>query len=370
MSGVPPAARARLAQWLADCAADPTRLPDGVRGVQSRLVRIVGCGELPGLGTAYLKLMAFPRGKDRLRYAFRALPAEHEAGLLRRLAAADATLAVPEPLAVLARRRRGLPWVSVLVTRALPLAVDGPPASLAEAAELASRLARLGLFHPDLQAKNLPRLADGRLGLLDLQSARWGGRALGARERLRMAEKLAAEHPGEALEPLADAGLVTHGELAQLARAAEAQRAADLERRIRRCWTTSTEFIARRSLAGAEYRRRASAGDAAERLVLSGGRELRALWLGDRACEILDGSAPSFVRLCADPWWLGGRHRLYISEPGDVSVVDRRRSDLLDGCRRWRRLRATSQSFGAHAPHGTTGATGANRAAGTTVGSS
>ena len=75
--------QAQLAEWWAAIQADPSQLPDGVEIVQSRLVRIVGRGELPSGTTAFLKFMGFPRRKDKFRYLFRSLPARHEAAMLQ-----------------------------------------------------------------------------------------------------------------------------------------------------------------------------------------------------------------------------------------------------------------------------------------------
>lgn len=358
MSGLSPSARQVLDAWIAACSNDPSRLPGGVRIVQARLVRIVGCGELPGEGSAYLKLMSFPRGKDRVRYAIRALPAAHEASVLAFARRAVPDVPVPEVLAATGSRRYGLPRMSLLVTRALPLLDDGARATLAEGAEIAVRIARTGLFHPDLHLRNLPRLADGRLALIDLQSARIRGEALGPRDRFAMARKLAAEAVDGDLAPLAAAGLVPAGEIEAVRAAAHRLRVAELDRRIRRCWSTSTEFERRRGPFGAVYRRR-KAGEL--RLAGEGGRELRRLWLGDRACEILDGAVPVFAMLTASPRWLGGRHRLYIPATSDVNVADRRQTELLDGHRRWRRLRVSPGSCAIADP---------TRAAGSTVGAS
>ena len=45
----------------------PDRLPDGGEPVQSRLVRHVARGRLPDGGEAFVKVMGFPRWKDRIR---------------------------------------------------------------------------------------------------------------------------------------------------------------------------------------------------------------------------------------------------------------------------------------------------------------
>ena len=196
-----------ISGWWQAFLARPDAMPDGLEIVQSRLIRAVGRGRLPDSGTVYAKLMGFPRFRDRLRYVHRALPATHEARLLRRLAAAG--LACPEVLAVAgARRALRVPRASLLVTRALPGEVGVLP--FAEAATFAARLAAVGLFHPDLNQGNFARLESGEAAVLDLQSARWpSDRSLSEAARMVMATKLLHEFgAGARPEVLVSAGLV------------------------------------------------------------------------------------------------------------------------------------------------------------------
>ena len=115
----------QLDDWAAASAASPGVLPAGVEPVQTRLVRAVGRAVLEGVGEAYLKSMGFPRPKDRLRYAFRKLPAVHEADLLRRVAAAG--LKYPEVVDVRGVRRRGLPWSSLKGSEAFSSQISNSP---------------------------------------------------------------------------------------------------------------------------------------------------------------------------------------------------------------------------------------------------
>ena len=71
-----------LEDWWAQCWATPGQLPADLAQVQQKIVRAVGHGELPHAGSVYAKAMWFVRGKDKLRYAFRALPGVHEARML------------------------------------------------------------------------------------------------------------------------------------------------------------------------------------------------------------------------------------------------------------------------------------------------
>ena len=335
MSRPSPSDQTELARWLEACAARPGELPAGVERVQSRLIRCVGRGELPDSGPAYVKVMAFPRLRDRIRYLFRPMPALHEARMLSHLRVRASDVACPAVLATRGLRRFGSPRLSVLVTAGLPVDADAAPATLAEAAGVAARLAAVGLFHPDLQPLNLPRLTDGRLAVLDLQSARRRRAPLRRSLRLAMAAKLAV---GEAdLAALAAGGLVAPADLPIVRARAARIRRAELESRVRRCLTNSSEFAVERRLFSVTFRRRALEPATA---ITTGGVAALTLWIGDRACEVLDGSPPLFAKLVRDPWWLGGRHRLYIPGSTDQETVDRRRLVLLEGHRRWLELRA------------------------------
>src|SRR5688572_22632624 len=97
-----PADLNQLRLWFKECSAAWGRLPKGVEEVHVRLLRSVGRAVLPDGGPVFLKFMHFPRKKDRLRYAFRSLPAMHEARMLQRLDAAG--IPCPEPLWVASQR--------------------------------------------------------------------------------------------------------------------------------------------------------------------------------------------------------------------------------------------------------------------------
>ena len=94
-----PADRRQIEAWWEEIVADPSVLPDGVALVQSRLVRAVGRATLPSGVEVYLKIMGFPRGKDRLRYLLRPLPAMHE-GMIFRYPATTETCFTRLPIAV------------------------------------------------------------------------------------------------------------------------------------------------------------------------------------------------------------------------------------------------------------------------------
>ena len=85
-----------LQSWWKHALAHRELSPE-IQPVLTRLVRAVGRGELPDRGAVFVKLMTFPRLRDRLRYALRALPAAHEAKMLRKAHAAGLT--VPRVLA-------------------------------------------------------------------------------------------------------------------------------------------------------------------------------------------------------------------------------------------------------------------------------
>jgi hypothetical protein len=340
---LPPAASAIVDRWLADLAIRPGALPTDLSPVQTRLVRAVGRGELPGVGCCFVKVMGFPRWRDRLRYVFRALPALHEARMLARLRAAG--VPCPEVVTAAGRRRFGLPRVSLLVTRALPTASTAPPT--AARAALAARLAELGLFHPDLNTSNFVALRDGRIAVLDLQSARWVGRSLGPSLRRRMAAKLLAD--GGEPTALAEAGLVRVDELEAVRLDAARVRRRETVRRIRRCLGTSTEFVCERRWNGRLFRRREPLGRGT---WLSGGPELIQWWIGQRALEVLDGTPPTLSALFAKSWWLPGEHCVYIPETCASADVARLAPELMEGFGRFRRLsRGDPSGFGrAHPP--------------------
>ncbi len=337
MSGVIPcssAARDALEGWRRACAEDPQQLPAGVEPVQSRLVRSVGRADLAGEGAVYLKLMGFPRAKDRLRYSIRALPAVHEAGLLRRLAGAGVDC--PEVIACWGGRRFGLPHMSLLVPRALPVDVGVVP-GFAEMAEVAARLAKLGLFHHDLNRGNFVPLTGGGLAVIDLQSARWPGSDLGRERRLRMAAKLAAEAgPGADLLALATAGLCRDVDLTRVAQRAAAVERAELIRRIRRCLQSSSEFVVERRWNGRLCRRRASS--AVPDQLLDRGRQCSAMWLGDRTLEVLDRRDAQLSALFKKCWWFPGQDSVYTPGLNGQVFPDEASTELLEGFRRYRRI--------------------------------
>ncbi|HEX6811307.1 MAG TPA: lipopolysaccharide kinase InaA family protein [Planctomycetota bacterium] len=307
--------RETIDRWWQTFAATG-RLPAELELVQGRLVRAVHRASLPS-GPVYVKVMTFPRGKDRLRYLLRALPAVHEARLLRATAAAG--IACPEVVGVRTERRGLLPARSMLVLRALAVR-PGPErdlrAQLADEAALAMRLLAAGILHRDLHSGNFVRLLDGSLAVLDLQSATLrSGPCLSRRCRLATAARLVRERPG--LEPeVAAAALVQSGLVRDAAESETVRLRAARERgrfwrsRIRRCLQESTEFTLRTGLRGRLYRTRGELGDG--RWWHGGGRELRRAWLGQRALHLRDGRAPLFPAFFQNWWWLGGGAALYV----------------------------------------------------------
>ena len=210
--------RAQLQRWWEESVACGG-LPDDVEPVQARLIRVVGRARLPDAGEVYLKVMGFPRPKDRLRYLFRALPAQHEARMLAVLT--ESGIPCPAVLDARGRRTFGIPRLSFLVLRGLDRVDRQPDGS--EIARLAGELAKAGVFHPDLHRGNQLPLVDGRLAVLDLHSARLARPGLSRRQRLIVAARLIGE-PGPLAEdcvPLVQAGLLQPEELVlarQLAR--------------------------------------------------------------------------------------------------------------------------------------------------------
>lgn len=285
--------------------------------VQGRLVRAVYRGQLPS-GPVHVKVMTFPRAKDRLRYAVRALPAQHEARLLA--AVAQAGVPCPEVLRVRTLRRCGLPFRSMLVLRTLALASDGAGAGdpwqrLAEEATLGLRLLRAGIVHRDLHSGNFVRLVDGRLAVLDLQSAslRAPGEP-GRRLRLALAARLLRDRSefdlARAVRVLGEAGLLRdESDQAELQDRLVADRAHYQRTRLRRCLTESTEFSVCWRWNGREFRRREATSPG--RWVAGGGSFADA-WLGQRALHLATGRTPLFVAMFRKWWWLGGGVSLYV----------------------------------------------------------
>ena len=310
------------------------RLPAELPLVQGRLVRAVHRGELPS-GAAFVKVMTFPRPKDRLRYLVRALPAAHEASLLRRVAAAS--IPCPEVLACRTARQVGLPWRSMLVLRALPVVAEAGGDRLAAAAALATRLLAAGIVHRDLHHDNFVRLADGSLAVLDLQSASWSPRPKDSkRHRLLVAARL-----------LRDRGATTTGDLAALrhcgllrdeaeaaavlAHAAAARRHYELAR-IRRCLQDSTEFTRSFGWRGVTYQRR---GPLVDGHWLQGGRRLRRAWLGQRVQQLQGDAAWDFLAYFESWWWRGGGGALYVSDRCRGELIQQA---LESACSAWDRF--------------------------------
>jgi hypothetical protein len=316
----PPTDDAVVDRWWRAFVAEGV-LPPELAPVQTRLIRGVHRGALPS-GPVHVKSMAFPRAKDRLRYAFRALPAAHEAAMLQRLAAAG--LAVPEVVAVRTLRRALLPSRSLLVLRTLPAAAaEATPKAerLCEQAALAVRMLAAGVAHGDLHDGNFVRLADGRLAVLDLQSASLVGprRAAARRTRVHLAAKLLQDRPA------ADAGAVVAGGLlrddgerrAAVALAA-AQAAAFARGRVDRCTAEATGFTRAWRWWGCEHRRRGEPADA--RWVAVGPPALAA-WRGQRVRELAGARDLPFVG-CRRRWpWLAGAQLLVRREVADADVT-------------------------------------------------
>eukprot|EP00904_Undaria_pinnatifida_P001948 jgi/Undpi1/11754/HiC_scaffold_37.g14049.m1 len=309
------------------------RLPADLEPVQVRLIRGVGKGVLPDAGEVFVKVMAFPRSRDRWRYAFRALPGPHEAHLLEKVRAGG--VPAPEPLAWVGRRRFGIPSASLLVTRALPV-VDRELEP--EAVGLLVRdLFECGLYHPDLNLGNFASLADGGLATLDLQSARWRT-SLPLRERIRMVARVLYEFCSErADEALAALELLPEDAMAEARiQAADLGRQA-LLRRVRRCLLTSTEFRRTFGLGQVRYQRRSSDGEGMRPIVVSA-REGRCLWIGDRVLELTRDRTPSLGAFVHKSWWFPGKPSVYIADVTGRPADEELRVTLLEGYEDYLRL--------------------------------
>lgn len=288
---------------------------DDLERVQGRLIRAVSRGQLPS-GPVHIKTMTFPRKKDRLRYAFRALPAVHEANMLR--AVRDAGLPCPEVLAVRTQRRWGLPHRCMLVLRTMPL-TEEPEDAMQRAddeVELAVRLLGAGVYHRDLHRENFVRRSSGELAVLDLQSASCIGlaRARSHKVRLGVATRLlrdrAPHERDRALARMRDLDLlVSDTEVASAVARATQEEQQYLDARIRRCLMSSTEFERLVHLTGIEYRARG---------VLPNGRwwcgpgKLKDAWIGQRRRWFTGGPTPVFAAFFQKWWWLGGGAALYV----------------------------------------------------------
>lgn len=322
-------------QWL----QHPQALPPGLTLVQGRLIRSVGRGQLPS-GEVFVKLMAFPRAKDRLRYCLRPLPAAHEARLLAATAAVG--VPCPEVVAVRTARRGAWPRASMLVLRALPAAASPAPPEreLEDRATLARCLLDHGIWHPDLNAGNFVRLADGRLAVLDLQSARRRSLARCRRGRIAVAARLLRD--AAALPPVAvDDALMRSGLLQDESMIAAASVRADAEARawlrgrILRCWRESTDFTVRCNLSGRTWRRRGYDGEVTE---IRGGRELIDCWMGDRALEVMENRKPSLVALFRRWRWFPGPVCAYIPASFDATNLGAELMVLQEGFQKYRSL--------------------------------
>lgn len=327
-------------------------LPQELELVQGRLIRAVHRAQL-ACGEVFVKVMTFPRAKDRLRYALRALPATHEARLLREVSAAG--VACPQVLAVRTQRRAGLPRRSFLVMAALPVARAAEPGQdLQAAAAVALQLLRAGIEHRDLHFGNFVRLDDGRLSVLDLQSARL--RRPGepsAAARIAAAARLLR---GAELAPdVAQAALLASGLLADPTEFAAAQSRMRREQwrfdrgRILRCMTESTEFSRRIGWFGVEHRHR---GALPAGRWLRGGRDLLDVWLGQRARFLFEGKLPVFPALFRSWRWFGGRCSLYVPTPCETRI-DAELTEAQNGivCHGWR-LQPGAPPFGDDLPSG------------------
>lgn len=294
-------------------------VPGELERVQGRLVRAVHRGRLAS-GEVYVKTMTFPRLKDRVRYALRALPAAHEAAMLQRTAAAG--IPCPPVVAVRTARRSGLPHRSMLVLRGLPVSrvEQDPVRRSADEVETAARLLDAGILHRDLHGDNFLRLLDGRLAVIDLQSARASSAAgRGARgPRLAVAARFVRERQAEmrdvVLAQLREVGILrSDSERARVLADAEREAARFARSRVRRCLSNSTEFERRVRFGGVEYRVRG---------VPDGGRwwpgrrrELAAAWLGQRVRQLDRGAPLFFGAFFRKWWWLGGGAALYVAAP-------------------------------------------------------
>lgn len=307
------------------------RLPDQLTLVQGRLVRTVHRGELPS-GPVFLKAMTFPRGKDRLRYLVRALPGAHEAAMLRHLAASG--VPCPEVVDVRTARRFGLPWRSLLVLRALPVVPEtAPPAvRLADEAKLAASLLALGVEHHDLHSGNFVRLVDGRLAVLDLQSARRSASAGSPKARLCAAVRLVRDATASEpvlLDALRQGGLVQDAaEAQQVVARRHVERLRHLRSRAHRCLTESTGYTWRLCWNGREFRRRGELGPG--RWVW-GGLEFRRAWIGCCALQQAGRPAPDFRALFQNWWWPGRRCALYVPVELDADRLAAAVQEALDG---------------------------------------
>lgn len=317
--------------WWEEIVRAPGRLPDGVSLVLSRLVRVVGRGALPSGVEVYLKLMGFPRAKDKLRYLVRALPAVHEASILRYLGTTD--IRVPEVMAARGLRRRGLPHACALVTRALPVVERElqPDPVL----DVVFALRDAGVFHPDLHSDNFLPLEDGAVGVLDMQSAR-RRRVIPLEDTTRMLVTLVAHraYQGADVQPWCEALRVrgydeqSVGRIRDLAVKVNTRSRCDW---MQRCLKESTQFTVRPGVFRTRYERRAMAETG---VWVEGGTEMFRYWMGDRALEILAGATPVLAALDRPRKGTPGRHMVRL--PGGESALAEHAERLLAGYERYR----------------------------------
>ncbi len=321
-----------IAEWQAALTRAPGVLPSGLEPVQTRLIRAVARGRLPDVGDVFVKTMGFPRGRDRLRYWLRPLPALHEAAMLQAVAAAG--VPCPEVLhACGVRMGLGRPHVSLLVTRAVEHDPSRAP-ELHACAEVARRMADAGLLHGDLHGGNFLVRADGGVSVLDLQSVRrrWMGVSKAARRRL--AARLLAHDWTTPARPVAvvEAGLIEVAALPGALAAAHRWRWRALQRRIRRCLTESSDFVVqRRGLGWFAQRRRLPAGGR----WIETGKPTRRIWLGQRVAEVLADERPLVSAVFWNSWWLPGRGAVYIADPSGVALFHEKAQRWLDALRRY-----------------------------------
>jgi len=306
-----------LQEWWRQCWERPGQLPADLTFVQQKIVRAVGRGELPHAGSVYAKVMWFPRAKDKVRYAFRALPGVHEARMLELVK----KIGIPCPEVLFARGRRvmGAPRLSLLVVSDLHPHGDAPDAEAMIG--VAARLLAAGVFHPDLNPYNFVRLASGETAVLDMQSARQRTGTIGRRERLQMAVKLLShlESTEQLLERMVHNTFLRRDEVPLVRdKIAEDRRRWQLKR-IHRCFMESTLFTVKWRWNGTVFRRRGAAGDGT---WVEGGAELIRYWIGDRSQEVLADHAPVLGSLFRRSPLLPGKHKLYIPGGGQEVLQD------------------------------------------------
>ena len=310
----------QLEDWWAQCWARPGQLPAGLVKVQQKIVRAVGHGQLPHAGSVYAKAMWFVRAKDKLRYALRALPGVHEAGMLG--VVSKAQIPCPQVLLVRGRRVMGVPRLSLLVVADLhPATAAAKPRAMMD---VAARLVAAGVYHEDLNPGNFLLLESGDTAILDLQSSRQKP-TIGRRDRLRMAAKLLShlEAPETHLGDVVESGLLSqHDAPLVLDTIAEMRWRRKLSR-IRRCFKESTLFTVDWQWNGTMFRRRRAAnGDTNGGTWVEGGEELIRYWIGDRSQEVLGDSAPVLGCLFRRSALLPGKHKLYIPAGGQETLHD------------------------------------------------